>query len=164
MEWSPGHCGKNLKQMSACSEVKINFALRRSNAKAIDCQHSALLNMCWLHWSNNLHACARTAITSALLIPACSNADAKGFCRAGSNAWQVLAILSAMRALVASSAGSNSWQVWRMETAAVTGNQRTRSGSTAVSTEAPERRRWAPGGCGASCARAAFSWGAPEAA
>ena len=159
MDWSLGHGGKILKQMSACSEVKINFALRRSNAKAIDCQHSALLSMSWLHWSNHLHACARMANTSALLSPACSNADAKGPCRE-----TILATVSAMRALVASSAGSNSWEVWRMETAAVTGNQRTRSGSTAVSTETPERRRWAPGGCRASCARAACSWGAPEAA
>ena len=78
MDWSLGHGGKILKQMSACSEVKINFALRRSNAKAIDCQHSALLSMCWLHWPNHLHACARMANTSALLTPACSNADAKG--------------------------------------------------------------------------------------
>ena len=137
MEWSPGHFGKNLKQMSACSGVMINLALNRSNAKAISCQHSALLSMCW-HWSNHLHACARVANTSPLLTPACSNVDDKGPCKDTN-----LATVSAMRALVASSAGSHCWQVWHMEAAAATGNQRASSGSTVVSTEAPEKRRWA---------------------
>ena len=137
MEWSPGHFGKNLKQMSACSGVMINLALNRSNAKATSCQHSALLSMCW-HWSNHLHACARVANTSPLLTPACSNVDDKGPCKDTN-----LATVSAMRALVASSAGSHCWQVWHMEAAAATGNQRASSGSTVVSTEAPEKRRWA---------------------